>query len=125
MPGWFRRERAWRGYPHPIGNNILPGNYERSAMSDVTVSRGSVKTSADPGSDPLAHLSELVGERTVPQLWHENYWFRRHEAAYLALAPVVARSTESTQSTVLEAGSGEGYGVGLLRRAGAGRVVAL
>jgi hypothetical protein len=24
----------------------------------------------------------LTGERTVPGIWHENYWFRRHEAAY-------------------------------------------
>jgi len=26
----------------------------------------------------------LTGERTGPGIWHENYWFRRHEAAYLA-----------------------------------------
>ncbi len=24
----------------------------------------------------------LTGERTLPGIWHENYWFRRHEAAY-------------------------------------------
>ena len=27
----------------------------------------------------------LTGERTAPGVWHENYWFRRHEAAYAAL----------------------------------------
>jgi SAM-dependent methyltransferase len=67
-----------------------------------------------------ALLESLVGERTVPRLWHENYWFRRHEIAYLALAPRVAGP-----EVVLEAGSGEGYGVRVLRAAGAERVVAL
>jgi SAM-dependent methyltransferase len=50
----------------------------------------------------------LTGERTVPGVSHENYWFRRHEAAYLALAPQCAGAT------VLEAGCGEGYGANLL-----------
>ena len=27
---------------------------------------------------------QLTGERTVPGIWHENYWFQRHLAAYLA-----------------------------------------
>jgi hypothetical protein len=31
-------------------------------------------------SDDLGTLP-LTGERTVPGVWHENYWFRRHEAA--------------------------------------------
>jgi len=51
----------------------------------------------------------LTGERTLPGIEHENYWFRRHEAAYLALAPF------AVGATVLEAGSGEGYGAQLLR----------
>jgi SAM-dependent methyltransferase len=38
----------------------------------------------------------------------ENYWFRRHEAAYVALAPWVRGAR------VLEAGAGEGYGAALL-----------
>jgi SAM-dependent methyltransferase len=50
----------------------------------------------------------LTGERTVPGIPEENYWFRRHEAAYLALAPHCAGAT------VLEAGCGEGYGADLL-----------
>ena len=44
--------------------------------------------------------------------------FRRHEAAYLALAP------ECTGKTVLEAGCGEGYGADLLARI-ADKVIAL
>jgi SAM-dependent methyltransferase len=50
----------------------------------------------------------LTGERTVPGVWHENYWFRRHEAAYLAAVPYVRGAT------VLDAGCGEGYGAARL-----------
>ncbi|SDF67192.1 class I SAM-dependent methyltransferase [Pseudonocardia oroxyli] len=55
----------------------------------------------------------LTGERTVPGIPEENYWFRRHEAVYAALAP------RYTGRTVLEAGCGEGYGADLLTAAGA------
>jgi SAM-dependent methyltransferase len=50
----------------------------------------------------------LTGERTVPGVDIENYWFRRHEAVYLDLAP------DCRDATVLEAGVGEGYGAALL-----------
>lgn len=52
----------------------------------------------------------LTGERTVPGIPEENYWFRRHEAAYLALRPYCV------DAVVLEAGCGEGYGADLLAR---------
>lgn len=57
----------------------------------------------------------LTGERTVPGIPEENYWFRRHEAAYLALVGYCA------DAVVLEAGCGEGYGADLL--AGVARLV--
>jgi SAM-dependent methyltransferase len=60
----------------------------------------------------------LTGERTVPGIAHENYWFRRHEAVYRALAP------ECAGAVVLDAGVGEGYGAALLARS-ARRVVGL
>lgn len=50
----------------------------------------------------------LTGERTVPGIAQENYWFRRHEVAYLHLAHHCA------DAVVLEAGCGEGYGADLL-----------
>jgi len=50
----------------------------------------------------------ITGERTVPGIWHENYWFRRHEVVYLRLTELVAGKD------VLEAGCGEGYGAHLL-----------
>ena len=48
----------------------------------------------------------LTGERTLPGIPAENYWFRRHEAAYEALVPFCRGAV------VLEAGCGEGYGAG-------------
>lgn len=65
-----------------------------------------------------ADVLPLTGERTVPGIPQENYWFRRHEAAYLHLAPYCA------QAVVLDAGCGEGYGAALLAST-ARRVVAL
>ncbi|MGI8666551.1 MAG: methyltransferase domain-containing protein [Jatrophihabitans sp.] len=50
----------------------------------------------------------LTGERTLPGIAGENYWFRRHEAAYLLLAP------EVSPGRLLEVGAGEGYGTALL-----------
>jgi SAM-dependent methyltransferase len=50
----------------------------------------------------------LTGERTVPGVAAENYWFRRHEAAYEFAVPYVAGRS------VLEVGCGEGYGTALL-----------
>lgn len=50
----------------------------------------------------------LTGERTIPGLDIENYWFRRHEVVYQLLAPRCAGRE------VLEAGFGEGYGADLL-----------
>ncbi|CAA0126865.1 putative S-adenosylmethionine-dependent methyltransferase/MSMEI_2290 [Mycolicibacterium vanbaalenii] len=50
----------------------------------------------------------LTGERTVPGLAEENYWFRRHEVVYRRL---VERCCDRD---VLEAGCGEGYGADLI-----------
>ncbi|MBS4726991.1 class I SAM-dependent methyltransferase [Mycobacterium sp. SM1] len=50
----------------------------------------------------------LTGERTVPGLAVENYWFHRHRVAYQRLAPLCAGRE------VLDAGCGEGYGARLI-----------
>jgi SAM-dependent methyltransferase len=63
----------------------------------------------------------LTGERTVPGLPQENYWFRRHEAAYAWLIDHL----DPAGRTMVDAGSGEGYGAAMLRRAGARQVIAL
>ncbi len=60
----------------------------------------------------------LTGERTIPGLDVENYWFRRHEVVYQHLAP------RCVDLEVLEAGCGEGYGADLISRV-ARRVIAV
>jgi SAM-dependent methyltransferase len=60
----------------------------------------------------------LTGERTVPGLAEENYWFRRHEVVYQQLAE------RCRDRDVLEAGCGEGYGADLIANV-ARRVIGL
>jgi SAM-dependent methyltransferase len=51
------------------------------------------------------------GERTGPGVASENYWFRRHVAAYRLGARLAG-------GRILDAGAGEGYGTALLARRG-------
>jgi SAM-dependent methyltransferase len=67
---------------------------------------------------PADPVLTLTGERTIPDLDIENYWFRRHEVVYQRLAPRCAGHD------VLEAGCGEGYGADLIAKV-ARRVVAV
>jgi SAM-dependent methyltransferase len=67
---------------------------------------------------PVDAVLTLTGERTIPGLDVENYWFRRHEVVYQQLAPRCAGRE------VLEAGCGEGYGADLISRL-ARRVIAV
>ncbi|MEO8814505.1 MAG: class I SAM-dependent methyltransferase [Mycobacterium sp.] len=71
-----------------------------------------------PGATSDDTTLVLTGERTIPGLDIENYWFRRHEVVYQQLSPRCAGLD------VLEAGCGEGYGADLIART-ARRVVAL
>ena len=66
-----------------------------------------------------------AGERTVPGVWHENYWFRRHEVVYEWVVRAVddRRQRLGRDLLVLDAGCGEGYGTRML--AGGGRTLAL
>ena len=59
----------------------------------------------------------LTGERTVPGVPDETYWFERHVVAYRIAA------AHADGATVLDAGCGEGYGLALLHDAGAVRVI--
>jgi SAM-dependent methyltransferase len=62
-----------------------------------------------PGVPPL----ELTGERTLPDVPAENYWYRRHLAVYEWIAQRVAGAV------VLDMACGEGYGSEVLARAAA------
>lgn len=50
----------------------------------------------------------LTGERTVPGIPHENYWFQRHVVAYRFAQARFA------DLSVMDAGCGEGYGAAML-----------
>jgi 2-polyprenyl-3-methyl-5-hydroxy-6-metoxy-1,4-benzoquinol methylase len=71
-----------------------------------------VQRDQPPGVPPLA----LDGERTLPDVPEENYWFRRHEAVYAWVAARVAGLW------VIDMACGEGYGADLLARSAAGVV---
>ncbi len=72
----------------------------------------------DDASAAVDAVLTLTGERTIPDLDIENYWFRRHQVVYQRLAPRCAGRE------VLEAGCGEGYGADLIAGV-ARRVVAV
>ncbi len=65
-----------------------------------------VQTGQPEGVPPL----ELTGERTLPDVPAENYWFRRHLAVYEWVAERV-RGRD-----VIDMACGEGYGVDVLAR---------
>jgi 2-polyprenyl-3-methyl-5-hydroxy-6-metoxy-1,4-benzoquinol methylase len=65
-----------------------------------------VQQEQPPGVPPL----ELTGERTLPDVPEENYWFRRHLAVYEWIAPRVAGAR------VIDMACGEGYGSDVLAR---------
>src|SRR5687768_3998260 len=62
-----------------------------------------------PGVPPLA----LTGERTLPDLPEENYWYRRHLAVYEWIAERVGGLR------VADLACGEGYGSAVLARTAA------
>ncbi len=59
-----------------------------------------------PGVPPL----QLTGERTLPDVPEENYWFRRHLVVYEWIAARVEGLS------VIDMASGEGYGADVLAR---------
>lgn len=65
------------------------------------------ETDGGPARSSTSELP-LTGERTIPGIDIENYWFRRHEVVYQRL------SDRCSGRDVLEAGFGEGYGADLL-----------
>ncbi|UJA19571.1 methyltransferase domain-containing protein [Thermoleophilia bacterium SCSIO 60948] len=68
-----------------------------------------VQRDQPPGVPPL----ELTGERTLPDVPEENYWYRRHVAVYEWIADRVAGLR------VADLACGEGYGSAILARTAA------
>jgi SAM-dependent methyltransferase len=69
------------------------------------------------------HPLVLTGERTLPGIADERYWFARHVVAYDHAAGLVREGHAGGAVVALDAGCGEGYGLALLRGAGAARVI--
>ena len=92
----------------------MAGPFDRERRCGATL-RDRQDTNVDVVVD-TSSASSSPGERTVPGIPAENYWFRRHEAAYEFALPYVAGRS------VLEVGCGEGYGTALLASS-AGRVL--
>jgi len=70
------------------------------------VTRLYVQRDQPPGVPPL----ELTGERTLPDVPEENYWFRRHLVVYEWIAARVGGRR------IVDLACGEGYGAALLAR---------
>jgi 2-polyprenyl-3-methyl-5-hydroxy-6-metoxy-1,4-benzoquinol methylase len=68
-----------------------------------------VQTDQPPGVPPLM----LTGERTLPDIAAENYWFRRHLAVYEWIGARVLGAR------VIDMACGEGYGAEVLSRSAA------
>lgn len=66
-----------------------------------------------------SHALTLTGERTLPGIPDERYWFERHVVAYRFAAE------RCGGLDVLDAGCGEGYGASMIADAGASSVAAV
>jgi 2-polyprenyl-3-methyl-5-hydroxy-6-metoxy-1,4-benzoquinol methylase len=80
--------------------------YVRRGKVPRRVTRLYVQRDQPPGVPPL----ELTGERTLPDVPEENYWFRRHLVVY----EWIAERVENRR--VVDLACGEGYGSALLAR---------
>jgi 2-polyprenyl-3-methyl-5-hydroxy-6-metoxy-1,4-benzoquinol methylase len=77
------------------------------------VEREYVQSNQPPGVPPLP----LTGERTLPDVPEENYWYRRHLVVYEWIAARVGGLR------VVDMACGEGYGSDVLAESGAASVV--
>lgn len=75
-------------------------------MSEAAPNKVFVQQDQPAGVPPL----ELTGERTLPDLPEENYWYRRHLVVYDWIAERV------NGDRVIDMACGEGYGSGVLAR---------
>lgn len=87
-----------------------------AAAGDTALATLAAMSASTPAASPGGRIDdpflELTGERTLPGIAHENYWYRRHEAVYRAAAKLLKLTAGDR---VLDAGCGEGYGGELLR----------
>ena len=82
-------------------------------MADAETPKLYLQRDQPPGVPPLS----LTGERTLPDVPEENYWYRRHLVVYEWIAQRVRGLR------VVDMACGEGYGSEVLARAAAAAVV--
>jgi SAM-dependent methyltransferase len=80
--------------------------------TDLLTSSSYVQRDQPAGVPPLA----LTGERTLPDVPEENYWYRRHLVVYEWIAERIAGLR------VIDMACGEGYGTEVLARTASGAV---
>src|ERR1700710_922310 len=92
---------------------MRPGLYGSAAIRCGPGPEETLEANQPEGVPPLP----LTGERTLPDVPAENYWFRRHLAVYEWIAARVGGMRG------IDMACGEGYGADLPARAGAASVV--
>lgn len=98
--------RGAAGRARPAGRVAESIIYRGAPVPD---SPAHVQRDQPPGVPPLS----LTGERTMPDVPAENYWFRRHLVVYEWIAARVGGQR------VVDMACGEGYGVEVLARTAA------
>ncbi len=101
MPAFFR--------DHPVAPAKSRRRQRRQAVETMGTG-GAMDRNVDTSDLPADHYPPLIltGERTLPGVREENYWFQRHLVAYRYLLPL------AEGKRALDLGSGEGYGTDLL-----------
>src|SRR5919199_856645 len=94
---------------HSSGAAVAPPPLPGALLSPPAVPEAHVQRDQPPGVPPL----ELTGERTLPDIPEENYWYRRHLVVYEWISERVAGLD------VVDLACGEGYGSDVLARSAA------
>jgi SAM-dependent methyltransferase len=100
--GGDERSRIRPGWAHGRGPD--PDLYSRAVTAPSVPAHEILQRDQPEGVPPLP----LTGERTLPDIPEENYWFRRHLAVYEWIAAQV------TGLRVIDMACGEGYGSNVL-----------
>ena len=90
----------------PLGGRVGCRGHARDCTVRPPMDKRYVQAGQPEGVPPL----ELTGERTLPDVPEENYWFRRHLAVY----EWIAERVEGER--VVDLACGEGYGSDVLAR---------
>jgi SAM-dependent methyltransferase len=103
-----------------VAGECAPGAARGRRLSVVCPSAVARELPPTGGASAEPPALVLTGERTLPGIPDERYWFERHVVAYRLACE---RLSPSEAPVALDAGCGEGYGLAMLAAAGAQRVI--